>query len=739
MSLSWAASAGATEYRIKRGTSSGTCTQVGTSSTVSYADTGLTNGVAYYYTVSALGSGGESADSSEAIATPSAALAALPEEDGTLNAIGLNTWFLNDYDGSNAFVDVAKQARSWQNATWTAAAPMDALGWPTTDASTVFWTGTGDETNGTYKLSFKGQADVALMWYGGSVANKVYDSATNTTTADVTVANSGSGSGGLKLTNTQRTATSGTGTGFTELHLYRPGYATDGSAVFTAPFLSALGKVSVVRMMDWTQTNGNLTEHWSQRRTPLHFYKAGEAYTGPGGATWAASSSSTGVALEHQIQLCNTLGRDMWVNIPVAADDDYVRKIALALRYGTDGTDPYTSTQTNPVYPPLDPSLHLYIEYGNEIWNYAGGFQCFGVIHDIVLSLSSTHPVRALAPSGSGEYQWLYIYPGYRMGVISDLFRGVYGDASMMSRVRPLLMTQQGNANNTLSLPLNWLAAYGQSLSPQRTVASYLYGAGGSGYYGVNTEPSDLTDLDAFFASGNYPATGNVKGFGVDSLWTSNSGLKHVAYEGGPSLDSCTAVQARAINADTRMQDMVEQTHAAWSAQGGDLLVYYCLVGAAQWEFTPDMATTDTPKFRALDALNGGTRAAVTLGQALPGTLVAADWRTAGYQIRTGYDYVSTVSGLDCVCGNDAGEWVAYPAHADVAFSGTLTLQAQSASGTTVAVWLNGVEQGEVSLAASTDLVSSSSLTLSFPSGLGVIRLQDTGGNGFNLRSLTVQ
>jgi|HubBroStandDraft_6_1064221.scaffolds.fasta_scaffold01749_11 fibronectin type 3 domain-containing protein len=71
VNLSWTASAGATSYHVKRSTTTGgPYTQVAAPSTTSDADTGLTNGTTYYYVVSALNAAGESANSSQASATP---------------------------------------------------------------------------------------------------------------------------------------------------------------------------------------------------------------------------------------------------------------------------------------------------------------------------------------------------------------------------------------------------------------------------------------------------------------------------------------------------------------------------------------------------------------------------------------------------------------------------------------------------------------------------------------------
>lgn len=104
VSLSWATSAGATSYSVKRGISSGgPYTQIGTPSGTSYSDSGLTNGTTYYYVVSAVNSVGESANSNQASAMPTApvnpdvTIAIDPTKTKTISSYiyGLNFYFGN--------------------------------------------------------------------------------------------------------------------------------------------------------------------------------------------------------------------------------------------------------------------------------------------------------------------------------------------------------------------------------------------------------------------------------------------------------------------------------------------------------------------------------------------------------------------------------------------------------------------------------------------------------------------
>ena len=68
--LTWNASAGATGYYVKRSTSSSTEVQIAAQSATAYSDNSVSNGITYYYVVSAYNSYGQSANSAEVSGTP---------------------------------------------------------------------------------------------------------------------------------------------------------------------------------------------------------------------------------------------------------------------------------------------------------------------------------------------------------------------------------------------------------------------------------------------------------------------------------------------------------------------------------------------------------------------------------------------------------------------------------------------------------------------------------------------
>lgn len=694
---------------------------------------------------STIASGSARSSSSESISNASSvASSSGTQVTSELNQVGMNLWFLSDWDGSKAFADAMKHARPFKDFNWTTNAPADEDGWPLSDCSTVIFALYGPADSGVYKLSFEGRAEIHTLWVNGSFTHILYDSNANTTSCDVTFNFIQNDTGGLAFRYTRRASESETNTGIRNIRLYRPGYRTDGTDVFTAPFLNAMKKARVIRAMEWMAINGNTTVTWAERAKPVSASQCLErqpVQLNNLPAPIVLYNSGSGVCIEHIVQLCNAAGADLWLNIPVLADDGYVENAAKLVLYGSDGANPYNGYTPDPVYPPLDANRKVYVEYANENWNNSWGFDSFYAIRNEVWKLPANHPVRCdgKAPS-TDEYELTWRYPAWRLAVISGIFRNVFGDGAMMTRVRPVLMTQPGNGNGTLSSALLWADDYYRIRTGICELNHLYWGTGGSAYYNVNHCNGAASD---FFDADNYPSASFRFQNAMDSIWAYNYGLKRVAYEGGVAVDVRDSnwqiflddATCKALNADSRMRDVMEKTHTAWSETGGDILMYYCLRGPVYWEFTPDIENLDTPKMHAFENIASSARVRPNLGSLLPGSFTA---RSSLPYIRTGWGWDSTIGGQPCISGIQSNQFIAFAAHTEQAFSGSLHVRGQTdASGVTLAVRINGALAGTAIFTNSAGLTDSPPLSVTLPDGLAVIRLEVKSG-GFSLHSVTV-
>ncbi len=115
-----------------------------------------------------------------------------------------------------------------------------------------------------------------------------------------------------------------------------PGFANSyKEEIFNPALLSFLDDFSLIRFMDWMKTNFSPVRHWEDRNKTDYYTQTLE----------------NGVAPEYIIRLCNSRGKDPWICIPHAADDNYIENLARLFRDS------------------LDPERKLYIEYSNEVWN----------------------------------------------------------------------------------------------------------------------------------------------------------------------------------------------------------------------------------------------------------------------------------------------------------------------------------------------------------------------------------
>ena len=123
-------------------------------------------------------------------------------------------------------------------------------------------------------------------------------------------------------------------------------------------------KMKCLRFMDWNATNNTCVQNWSQRipKTANHYnsgntipcfvdnYVPGTGIYGHN-LVWNGTTSY-GVAYEWQIDLCNRVGADIWINIPITATADFEYQLASLL-----------NSQ-------LNSNLKIYIEFSNEVWSW---------------------------------------------------------------------------------------------------------------------------------------------------------------------------------------------------------------------------------------------------------------------------------------------------------------------------------------------------------------------------------
>ena len=351
----------------------------------------------------------------------------------------------------NVYADAAKTGRAdWGDPVDYFGNPLvatDAAGWPLSDAGHLFWEGQDPaRTGGVYRLQFIGQAEVSGWMgrgrfaaggtdYGMTLpAGAGYDPATNTTTADVTIA--GTDLFGLNFVHTQRTPADPEGTGVTGVQLMRP-IAPDATTsyqpgeLFDADVKAAFGRFTTLRYLT---ANFNAEKDWADRKLPGDM----KAAWGDRSAVW-----------ENEVLLANETGKDLYITIPVGATSDYIENLANLLRYGSDGVNPYTELVADPVYPGLNPNLRVYVEWGNEIWNWSFSQGGWAADAGRAAVLDGTPDGLIVNFDGQRENGDFRRWAALKTVQASNTFRSVWGDAAMGDRVRMLLEYQYDNVQDT--------------------------------------------------------------------------------------------------------------------------------------------------------------------------------------------------------------------------------------------------------------------------------------------------
>jgi len=519
----------------------------------------------------------------------------------------------------------------------------DENGWPTMDAeATVIdarhnmawngpdWVGTNPIVAGTYQLIFIGQATLTANTEGSGgivVQNQEYFEPTNQTYAQI-VLQPGYFLFQLTFSNTKRNPTDTPGTGFTDAFLVRPGYSPLSTQVFTNETFKSFhtGPFAVVRvpdgMNDYCQTspdglgncfNGNkvVFAQWKDRVQVTDAFQGGLPNKNING------HMSHGQAWEYCIEFANATNEDLWINVPINASDNYIYELASLLKNGNQYT------------PGLNPNLHIYVEYANEIWNF-GASQGNYVINS------------ALATEENGfnsNNPNFYYYNLPEQDVlhtikIAKIFAEVWGQEAINNQIRPVVMWTNFNGGFEASFSRVLEYVEGRIKEP---VSTYLYGVGENAYYNPSYTITAGAGGNNYHV--NYPNADSVDNL-FNALWTGSDllrqdfigwnavatyyGLHEVAYEGGPTLlDGPGASAAR----DPRIAaSEVHHFLDNWYASGGTVMNYTSMrsgIGAGttgDWFLIENFGQTNTPRLNGALQVMKAPQPAFTDGFVLPWT-----------------------------------------------------------------------------------------------------------------------
>ena len=457
-----------------------------------------------------------------------------PEEviDPAVN-LGVNA-VTYDY---HVYADAAKSGRAdWGNPIDYFGRPLvatDLGGWPKADAGHIFWEGQDpNKTHGVYQLRFAGKAEVT-SWSGrGNFrTNGIeygtrlpfgagYNPISNTTIAEVVV--SDADLFGLYFRSTRRTAASANNTGITNVRLMRPLAPGSDSyyhpnQLFVSDVKDAFSRFTTLRYLT---ANFNTEVEWSERKLPSGL----KASWGDRRAVW-----------ENQVALANETGKDLYITIPINASKDYVFRLAKLLRFGSDGVNPYGGFVNNPRYPGLNPNLRIYVEWANEIWNWAFSQSLLGEKASKIAAKNNTPDGRIINFDGlrpNGDFRrWTAL----QTVQASNTFRAIWGTAAMGERVRVVLEYQYNNLQYSALEALRFLDNYFNNgdgrthVSNPRPVSYYIWGAGGASYFGASNPRGLVEDTlvpDGSFESASMAnGASRVRPTGSPWLFTGDTGV----------------------------------------------------------------------------------------------------------------------------------------------------------------------------------------------------------------------
>jgi hypothetical protein len=468
-------------------------------------------------------------------ATTMAATAAPPSANPCL---GMNLAGPADWMTELPFVDVFRTSRPWisqrKGAGWGQgpALEIDKLGWvkklePDCYAEAMVCTISGGHyPGGVYTVLYEGEGKLDF-----AKSAKIKESKPGSILIDVDSSRGGF-SVQLKETNPANY--------IRNIRVIMPGFEqTWERDPFHPVFLKRWKGFACFRFMDWMHTNNSEIAKWSQRPTLQH-----------------ATFSKRGVALEWMIELCNRQKIAPWFCMPHLADDDFIRNFAKMVKER------------------LDPSLKVYIEYSNEVWNGQFKQSRYAGEQGVKLGL------------GPKERPWEagWHYTAVRSMEIFKIWEEVFGGHERFVRVLP---SQSGVGSVSEGVLGFRDAAKRADALATAPYMGYSIGRGKTANLG-----EQMKDWSADQMLDHFEKTGfadSLQRMAKDKAVADKYGVKLIAYEGGQHMVAFLrdqqllkkiSVTMHACNRHPRMGDLYRRYYDEWAKLGGDVFAVFSSIGA---------------------------------------------------------------------------------------------------------------------------------------------------------------
>ena len=269
---------------------------------------------------------------------------------------GMNFIYLSNWDREMPFVDLMKTSSLWntQNSVYVAGGknlfntevrdsiPADTDGYPLqlpytvagTEAPQVVLSQMMTAQGGLYPAG-----DYVCLYEGNGTLTFSGDASVVSQTPGRIVLKVVPSNNGIQMKITQSTL----GNHVRNIRILMPGTEqTYQSQPFNSSFLNKIEPFKVLRFMWWQFVSDGIESSWAKRKLPTFYTQS---------SYFSSTKKAFSCAYEYITQLCNQTNKDAWICVPHTADSSFVRQMAQFFKDN------------------LKPSLKIYLEYSNEVWN----------------------------------------------------------------------------------------------------------------------------------------------------------------------------------------------------------------------------------------------------------------------------------------------------------------------------------------------------------------------------------